>query len=163
MARGKLSVAFTLLVVLALLGAGAAPAAILQKGSQMVNLVVSPTNTPDNNGDVAFSDLYLVDPDGSYAPFVLPANTVLIISKIAWHFVPSQGTTGLVQLNVGEYYRMRAQINNNYCSGGDSILPGVAATNMGARIYLEKVGDLSRTPIPGILSMRLVCFIAPDN
>ena len=154
----KLSAA-SVLLVLALLVNGAASAAILQKGSQIVNLVVPSTN----NGNVAFSDLYIRNPDGSHSPYVLPANTVLIISKIAWHFVPSQGTTGLLQLNVGEYYRMRAQVNNNYCSGDDNILPGVAATNMSARIFLEQVGDPDRTPVPGTLSMRLVCYTAPDN
>ena len=58
---------------------------------------------------------------------------------------------------------MEAQVNNNYCSGNDSILPGVAATNMSARIFLEQVGDPDRTPVPGVLSMRLVCYTAPDN
>jgi hypothetical protein len=155
----KLFAAAILLVILTLLVAGAAPAAILQKGSQIVNLVV-PIN---NNGDVAFSDLYIRNSDGSATPYVLPPNTVLIITMIAWHFVPSQGTTGLLQLNLGEYYRAGAQVNNNRCGGSDSILPGVAATNMSSRIYLEQYGDPERTPVPGTLSMRLVCYTAPDN
>ena len=159
MTRWKLFAVPILLLVLALLVAGMASAAILQKGSQIVNLVAPLTN----NGNIAFSELSIRNPDGSDTPFVLPANTVLIISKIAWHFVPLQGATGLLQLNVGEYYRMRAQVNNNYCSGGDNILPGVAATNMSARIFLEQVGDPDRMPVPGTLSMRLVCYTAPDN
>ena len=159
MTRRKLFAAAALLVILTLLGAGAAPAAILQKGSQIVNLVV-PSN---NNGNVAFSDLYIRNPDGTVTPYVLPANTVLIISKLAWHFVPSQGATGQLQLNVGEYYRAVVQVTDNYCSGNDSILPGVAATNMSSRIYLEQFGDEKRTLIPGTLSMRLVCYTAPDN
>lgn len=159
MTRRKIFAAGALLVILTLLGAGAAPAAILQKGSQIVNLI-----TPSgNNGTVPFSELYIRNSDGSATPFVLPANTVLIISKLAWHFVPSQGATGQLQLNVGEYYRGGATVSNNRCSGNDSILPGVAATNMSARIYLEQVGDPDRTPVPGTLSMRLVCYTAPDN
>ena len=43
MTRRKLFAAAVLLVILTLLGAGAAPAAILQKGSQIVNLVVPRT------------------------------------------------------------------------------------------------------------------------
>jgi hypothetical protein len=159
MTRRKLFAAAALLVILTLLGAGAAPAAILQKGSQVVNLVVPSSN----NGNVPFSDLNIRNSDGTVTPYVLPANTVLIISKIAWHFVPSQGTSGQLQLNVGEYYRAGATVSNNRCGGTDSILPGVAVTNMSARIYLEQVGDPYRTPIPGILSMRLMCYTAPDN
>jgi hypothetical protein len=159
MPRRKLVAVPLLFLILALLGAGAAPAAILQKGSQIVNLVAPGTN----NGDIPFSQLYIRNPDGTVTPFVLPANTVLIISKIAWNFTPSQGATGSVQLNLGEYYRMGAQINNNYCNGNDSFLPGVAVTNMNARIFLEQVGDPDRDPIPGRLSMRLVCYTAPDN
>lgn len=159
MDRRKLVAVPLLLLILALSGAGAAPAAILQKGSQIVNLVAPLTN----DGDIAFSELYIRNSDGSVTPFVLPANTVLIINKIAWNFTPSQGTTGSVQFNLGEYYRMGATITNNRCSGSDSILPGVAATNMSARIFLEQIGDPARTPIPGLLSMRLVGYTAPDN
>jgi hypothetical protein len=148
-----------LLSIVTLLVTGAASAAILQKGSQILNLV-SPLA---NNGDVAFRDLSIRKDDGSVTPFVLPANTVLIISKVAWNFTSKYNDPGLVQFNLGEYFRMRAQINNNYCSGSDSILPGVAATNMSARIFLEKVGDPDRNPIAGTLSMRLVCYTAPDN
>jgi hypothetical protein len=148
-----------LLVILALLGAGAAPAAILQKGSQVVNLVAPLVN----DGGITFSELNIRNSDGSVTPFVLPANTVLIINRILWNFTASQGATGLVQFNLGEYYRMGATISNNLCSGNDGILPGVAITNMNARIYLEQVGDPARTPIPGTLSMRLVGYTAPDN
>ena len=155
----KLFAAAALLVILTLLGAGAAPAAILQKGSQIVNLVV-PSN---NNGNVPFSNLYIRNSDGSVTPFVLPPNTVLIISKVAWHFISSQGTTGQLQFNLGEYYRAGVQVTNNRCGGTDSILPGVAVTNMSQRIYLEQYGDPDRTPIPGTLSMRLMCYTAPDN
>jgi hypothetical protein len=159
MPRRKFVAAPLLLLILALSGAGAAPAGILQKGSQIVNLVAPLSN----NGNIAFSELYIRNSDGSVTPFVLPANTVLIINKIAWNFTPSQGATGLLQFNLGEYYRMGAQINNNYCNGSDGILPGVAVTNMNARIFLEQSGDPDRTPIPGYLSMRLVCYTAPDN
>jgi hypothetical protein len=34
---------------------------------------------------------------------------------------------------------------------------------MRARIFLERVGDPNRTPIRGTISMRLVCYTAPDN
>jgi len=159
MTRRKPLAAAALLVFVTLLMSGAAPAAILQKGSQIVNLVVPATN----NGNVALSELYIRNTDGSATPYVLPADTVLIISKIAWHFIPSQGTSGQLQLNVGEYYRAGATVTNNRCGGNDSILPGVAVTNMSARIYLEQVGDPDRTPVPGTLSMRLVCYTAPDN
>ena len=90
MTRRKLVALPILLLILALLGAGAASAAILQKGSQIVNLVAP----QPNDGDIAFSELSIRHSDGSLTPFVLPANTVLIISKIAWNFTPSQGTTG---------------------------------------------------------------------
>lgn len=159
MARRKLVTVPLLLLILARLGAGTAPAAILQTGSQIVNLVAPGTN----NGNIAFSQLYIRNSDGSVTPFVLPANTVLIISKIAWNFTPSQGATGVLQFNLGEYYRMGAQISNNYCTANDSILPGVAVTNMNARIFLEQDGDPDHNPIPGLLSMRLVCYTAPDN
>lgn len=159
MPRRKLVAVPLLLVILALLGAGAAPAAILQKGSQIVNLVAPLTN----DGDITFSELYIRNSDGSATPFALPANTVLVINRILWNFIPSQGATGLVQLNLGEYYRMGATISNNRCSGNDGVLPGVAITNMNARIYLEQVGDPARRAIPGLLSMRLVGYTAPDN
>jgi hypothetical protein len=148
-----------LLLILALSGAGTAPAAILQKGSQILNLV-APAN---NNGNVAFSELSIRNSDGSVTPFVLPANTVLIINKIAWNFIASQLSSGSVQFNLGEYYRMGATITNSRCSGIDSILPGVAATNMNAKIFLEQIGDPARTPISGLLSMRIVGYTAPDN
>jgi hypothetical protein len=159
MTRRKPFAAAALLVILTLLMAGAAPAAILQKGSQVVNLVTPATN----DGVVLFSELYIRNADGSATPFVLPTDMVLIISKLAWNFTPSQGTSGQLQLNVGEYYRAGATVSNNRCSGNDSILPGVAVTNMSARIYLEQSGDPDRTPVPGTLSMRLVCYTAPDN
>jgi hypothetical protein len=159
MTPGKPFAAVVLLLILTLLMAGAAPAAILQKGSQVVNLVTPATN----DGLVLFSELYIRNTDGSVTPYVLPADTVLIISKLAWNFTPSQGTTGQLQLNVGEYYRAGATVTNNRCSGNDSILPGVAVTNMSAKIYLEQVGDPDRTSVPGTLSMRLVCYTAPDN
>ena len=159
MDRRKLVAVPLLLLILALSGAGAAPAAILQKGSQIVNLVAPLTN----DGDITFSELYIRNSDGSSTPFVLPPNTVLIINKIAWNFTASQISTGSVQFNLGEYYRMGATITNSHCSGSDSILPGVAATNMDARIYLEIVGDTARKPILGLLSMRLVGYTAPDN
>ena len=150
-----------LLVILALLVAGAAPAAILQKGSQIVNLVVP---LQHNNGNVPFSDLYIRNSDGSVTPFVLPPNTVLIISKVAWNFTllarryrPVAAQPGRILPDAGP----RLTIID--CSGNDSILPGVAVTNMSARIFLEQVGDPDRTPIPGTLSMRLVCYTAPDN
>ena len=159
MTRRKLFAAAALLAMLPLLGSGAAPAAILQTGSQIVNLI-----TPlGNNGNVPLSELWIRKSDGTSEPYVLPPNTVLIISKLAWHFIPSQGTSGQLQLNVGEYYRAGAQVTYNRCGGNDSILPGVAVTNMSQRIYLEQVGDPDRTPIPGTLSMRLVCYTAPDN
>ena len=53
-----------LLVILALLGAGAAPAAILQKGSQIVNLVAPLIN----DGNITFSELYIRNSDGSVYP-----------------------------------------------------------------------------------------------
>jgi len=159
MPRRKFVAVPLLLLILTLLGAGAAPAAILQKGSQVVNLVAP----SDNHGDITFSELYIRNSDGTATPFVLPANTVLIITRIAWNFTVSQGTTGQVQFNLGEYYRMGATISNNRCSGSDGFLPGVGITNMNARIYLEQLGDPLRTPIPGLLSMRLVGYTAPDN
>jgi hypothetical protein len=159
MTRRKLFAAAAWLVILTLLGAGAAPAAILQKGSQIVNLVVP----LENNGEVYFRDLSIRNSDGTLTPFFLPDRTVLIISKLAWHFVPSEGATGLLQFNLGEYYRATAQVSNKRCGASDSILPGVAVTNMNSRIYLEQFGDPNRTPIPGTLSMRLVCYTAPDN
>jgi|GEM_PF-2589489 len=159
MPRRKLFGAAAMLVIFTLLMAGAAPAAILKKGSQIVNLVTPATN----NGNVAFSELYIRNTDGSATPYVLPPDTVLIISKLAWNFTSSQIPSGQLQLNVGEYYRGGATLTNNRCGGNDSILPGVAVTNMNARIYLEQVGDPERTPVPGTLSMRLVCYTAPDN
>ena len=156
MTRRKLFAAGALLVILTLLMAGGAPAAILQKGSQIVNLV-----TPSgNDGEVLFSELYIRNSDGTSTPYVLPANTVLIISKIAWNFTPSPTTSGQLQLNVGEYYRAGATLSNNRCGGNDTILPGVAVTNRSAKIYLV---DPEGTPVPGTLSMRLVCYTAPDN
>lgn len=161
MPRRKFFAIAILLLSLALLEAGAAQAAILQKGSQIVNLAAPAAN----NGEVAFSDLNVVSADGSLTPFVLPANTVLIISHIRWNFTPKGEVTGLVQFNLGEYYRIRTQLNNifNFYSTIENILPGVAATNMSARIFLERVGDPNRTPITGTLNMSLVCYTAPDN
>jgi hypothetical protein len=159
MPRRKLVAVPLLLLILALSGAGAAPAAILQKGSQIVNLV-APAN---NDGYITFSELSIRNADGSLSPFILPANTVLVINKIAWNFIASQLSSGSVQFNLGEYYRMGATITNNRCSSSDSTLPGVAATNMNARIFLEQVGDPARSPIPGLLSMRIVGYTAPDN
>lgn len=158
MTRRKIFAAAALLAMLPLLGSGAAPAAILQTGSQIVNLI-----TPSgNNGNVLLSELWIRKSDGTSELYVLPPNTVLIISKLAWNFIPSQGTTGQLQLNVGEYYRAVVQVTNNRCGGNDSILPGVAVTNMSQRIYLQQFGGPA-TPIPGTLSMRLVCYTAPDN
>ncbi len=160
MARRKLSAALILLLSLALFSGGAAPAAILQKGSQIVNLVVPATN----NGSIAFNALMIRRPDGSTAPYTLPPNSVLMITKVAWNFKPADTQfSGLVQLNLGEYYRARAQVINSYCSGNDLVLPGAPAANMSALIYLERVGDPDRTPLPGTLSMRLVCYTVPDN
>ena len=161
MPRRKLVAVFLLLLILALLGAGTAPAAILQKGSQVLNLVAPGSK----DGDILFSELYIRKPDGTSTLFVQPPNTVLIITKILWNFTPSPTVTGQVpvQFNLGDYYRMGAQINNDYCSGSDGFLPGVAATNMSARIFLEQSGDQTHTPIPATLSMRLVGYTAPDN
>jgi hypothetical protein len=160
MSRRKFFAATVPALILALLFAGAAAGAILQKGSQIVNLVAPLVN----DGNIAFSELYIRNTDGSATPYTLPANTVLIITAIRWNFRPTDTTlAGLVQLNVGEYFRMRAQLANGVCGGSDGILPGAAATNMSANIFVEKVGDPTRTPIPGTLSMRLVCFTAPDE
>jgi len=159
MPRRKLVAVPLLLLILALLGAGAAPAAILQKGSQVINLVAPASN----DGDVAFSELYIRKPDGLTTPFVLPPNTVLIINKIAWNFTASQLPTGPVTFNLGDYYRMGAQLTNSRCTGNDSILPGVAVTDMSARIFLVQSEDTTGDAIPGLLSMRLVGYTAPDN
>jgi hypothetical protein len=160
MTRRKLSAVPILVVVLALLAAGAASAAILQKGSQVLNLVSPATNT----GSYAFTELYVRKPDGSIAPFVLPDNTVLIISGITWGFYPTDPSlNGRVQLNLGEYYRMGAQVANGSGGSTDYIAPGVAATNMDALIWVEKAGDPDRKPIPGQLSLRMECFTAPND
>jgi hypothetical protein len=160
MTRRKLSAAPVLVVVLALLLAGAASAAILQKGSQVLNLVSPAVNT----GNYAFTELLVRNPDGSVTPFVLPADTVLIISVITWGFSPTDTSlVGLVQFYAGEYYRMRAQVANGYGGSIDYIAPGVAATNMDARIFVTRVGDATGTPIPGQLNLRMECFTAPNN
>ena len=66
-------------------------------------------------------------------------------------------------LNVGNYFGMGATLSSGFCTGNDSIAPGIPIVNLGATVYANLNSDTKKTPIPGKLNLRLMGYIADIN
>lgn len=162
MTRRKFSAAPALLLILALLLAGAASASII-KNVYQIGQVVSPQ---PNTGQFTLASMQEVDPSGVLKPIPgpLPANQVFILTKVTYNFTATDTQlNSAVTLNVGDYYRMGATLSSGFCTGNDSIAPGIPIVNLGANVYVNQNSDPSKTPIPGKLNLRLIGYIADIN
>lgn len=162
MTRRKFSAAPALLLILAFLMAGAASASII-KNVYQIGQVVSPQ---PNTGQFTLASMKAVDPNGNLQtiPSPLPANQVFILTKVTYNFTATDTSlNSKVTLNVGDYFRMGATLSSGFCTGNDSIAPGIPIVNLGANVYLHENSDLSKTPIVGKLNLRLIGYIADIN
>ncbi len=145
--------------ILVLVSVAAAPGAILQTGSQLINLV-----SPGTSGPFSFKDMLMKDINGTAVPFSVPEGQVLMITRVGWNFTADNSSLNeTVQLNVGNYWRVGAKMTNGFASASDSVNPGIAVTNfITANIYVSDLNDI-QTPIPGTLSLRIVGYLAPNR
>jgi len=161
MTRRKFSAAPALVLILALLIAGAASASIINSVYQ-IGIAVSPQ---PNSGSFLISGMSIVDPNGNLQsiPSILPENKVFILTKVTYNFTATETNLNTpVTLNVGNYFRMGASLNSSFCAGNDSISPGIPIVNLGATVYLNR-NSVPGTPIPGKLNLQLIGYIADIN
>ena len=163
MIRRKLFPAPTLLLMLMLLVVGAASgASILTSASQIVQ-VVSPAG---NNGSFPISSLLVVKAKGQLEPIPapLPANQNFIVTRIIGYFIATNSSlNGTTTFNLGDYYRASPQLTNGFWSFTDAITPGIPITNLGATVYLHLEADSTKTPIPGVLNLRVMGYLTNTN
>ena len=162
MTRRKFSAAPALLLILALLMAGAASASIINNVNQ-IGVAVSPQ---PNTGQFTIASMKVVDPNGNLQPVTstMPANKVLIITKVTYDFTATDtNLNSKVTLNVGDYFRMGATLSSGFCTGNDSIAPGIPIVNLEKNVYLNQNSDTQKTPIPGKLNLRIIGYIADIN
>jgi hypothetical protein len=162
MPRRKLFAAPALLLLLMVLVAGAASGDSILNSVSQITQVVSPVS---NNGSFPISSMLKVNPNGQLEPMPasLPANQVFIATWISGYFIAATSINGNTTFNLGDYYRMSPQLTAGYCSFADGISPGVPITNLGATVYLYLVTDQTKTPLTGVLNLRVMGYIARIN
>lgn len=145
--------------------AGMAGAQILNNASQIVNLAAS---GPD---PIPFTSFGIRNPDGSVtANWTIPANNVLVITKVKYSFVLTSGNLAeAVILAVGPYYTKRfgftgttntAADNDNLPTG---LVIGVGGWTGANTIKVYYASDATKTPLTGTLTVNLVGFTAPNQ
>ncbi len=106
MKPSKLRAAPWLALILVLASVVAVPGAILEKGSQLINLV----NPLVNNGQFLFTELYVRNTNGDAVPFT-GTDQVLVITRIYWNFTASDSSMNQsIQLNLGNYFRQGGKL-----------------------------------------------------
>ena len=58
---------------------------------------------------------------------------------------------------------MSPQLTNGFASFAEGISPGVPITNLGATVYLHLASDPKKTPITGVLNLRVMGYLANIN
>lgn len=163
MTHREFSAAPALLLILALLMAGVASAASIIENANRIGMVVSPQ---PNTGQFTIASMKIVDPNGNQQsiPNPMPANQVFILTKVTYNFTASDTQlNSKVTLNVGDYYRMGATLSSGFCTGNDSIAPGIPIVNLGPNVYLNLNSDSQKYPITGKLNLRLMGYIGDIN
>ena len=163
MIRRRLWAAPMLLVIGMLIFTGAASGASILSSAEQIAQVVSPTG---NSGSFTISSMLAVKSNGQLEPIPgpVPENQVFIVTRIIGYFIATDpnlntGTT----FNLGDYYRMSPQISNGFCTFVEGITPGVPITNLGAVVYLHQATDTTKTPIPGVLNLRVMGYSTTIN
>lgn len=163
MIRRRLWAAPILFLIGMLIFTGAASGASILTSADQIAQVVSPTF---NNGSFPISSMLKVKGNGQLEPIPgpMPENQVFIVTRIIGYFIAEDSTlnTGTT-FNLGDYYRSSPQINNGFGTFVEGITPGVPITNLGAVVYLHRATDLTKTPITGVLNLRVMGYSANIN
>jgi hypothetical protein len=163
MIRRKMFAAPVMLVMLMLLAAGAASGDSILTSTNQIGQVVSPAG---NSGSFPISSMLAVDRNGALQPISgpMPPNTVIIVTWISGNFIAANPSLNAsTTFNLGDYYRMSPQITNGFASFAEGISPGIPITNLGATVYLHLASDTAKTPITGVLNLRVMGYVANIN
>ena len=166
MIRRKLFAAPVLLLPLMLLVVGVAAGASILTSTEQITQVVSPVC---NSGSFPIASMLRVSGSGQLEPIPspLPENQVFIATWICGYFIAADpNLNASTTFNLGDYYRMSPWIGNGYSSFADSISPGIPITGVtgpNATVYLHLASDPGKTPIVGVLNLRVIGYVANIN
>lgn len=163
MIRRKLFAAPVMLVMLMLLAVGAASGDSILSSTNQIGQVVSPAG---NSGSFPISSMLKVNANGNLEPLpaVMPENQVFIATWISGYFIASDPSLNAqTTFNLGDYYRMSPQLTNGYGNFAEGIAPGIPITGLGANVYLHLASDATKTPLTGVLNLRVMGYLAKIN
>jgi hypothetical protein len=135
-----------------------AAAGILKSASQMVNLVGS----SDNTGIIPLSSFQRVMPDGSTAPFIIPGNRVLLITKIMFYIASAQ-TVPNAQFRMEPFYNKNVAISNGFGSQNVDIESGFPIAVWSNSFNVRVINRADSQTVPGTLKCRIIGLLAPPE
>jgi hypothetical protein len=162
MPRRRVYAAAFLALVLICLQVGPARPGILEKASQLINLVRTDPNP------ISLSSFLRCLPNGEAVAYTLPAGSVFMLTKMSWGFTATNTPEGAVPpdgdilFTVGNYYRAKAKLVNGRAGAVDGTTFGVPISNMSQAVKVSRF-DQPGQVLPGTISIRLIGYTAPDN
>jgi hypothetical protein len=135
-----------------------AEAGILNNASQLVNLV----GTSDSSGIIPLTSFQRVMPDGARAPFVIPGNRVLLVTKI-YFLIASNQAVNQAQFAIAPFYYRNTSIANGFGDKVVDIDSGFPLTIWSSNFNVKVINLANSQTVPGTLTCRIVGLLAPPE